>query len=422
MIGSRVTATKSHRSMQITDVRTVLLTGPCTLDPYLGQARRRRSAAFIEIHTDTSIVGLGETYAGYFCPELVPPIVDFFRPILLGQSVENVEQLWHRMFHCGNFWCRVGVGINVINGIEAALWDLKGKLEGKTVCELLGGAKHKQLKAYATGGPSNYPKEEMAAKVDFYQSLGFIGFKISAGAFWKGGNFEVSDDPAAAAAFEADKLEFLRRHAGDEVDIMLDGHMGNSPSKTWDLKVATAVVKAVEPYRLSFFEEPLPYTDPVGYAELRQVSKVAIAGGECLTGLCEWRRYIDQDCFDIGQPDASFTGGLTTFVKVSQLLTEKGRLMAAHAWGAGGSLMQNVHAGFACQNTLVLEVPPAYGPLHQEIIGDSFQMKNGYVLPPEKPGLGIELSERVKERFPFIPGSGEFNSVPGKILEEEQQR
>ena len=78
--------------------------------------------------------------------------------------------------------------------------------------------------------------------------------------------------------------------------------------------------------------------------------------------------------------------------------------------------MQNVHAAFAAGNTAILEIAPAYGPLHSEIIGDSFIMRDGYVYPPEKPGLGIELSEKTKEKYPFQPGSGEFNSVPGKVL------
>ena len=65
-----------------------------------------------------------------------------------------------------------------------------------------------------------------------------------------------------------------------------------------------------------------------------------------------------------------------------------------------------------------MEVPPDYGPLHSEIVGDAFQMKDGFVLPPETPGLGIVLSEATKARYPFKPGSGEFNSVPGKSLEE----
>ena len=71
--------------MRIVDVRTVLLTGPSTNDPYLGR-EPQRSAAYIEIHTDTELIGLGETYAGYFFPEAVPSIVEFFKPILVGQD------------------------------------------------------------------------------------------------------------------------------------------------------------------------------------------------------------------------------------------------------------------------------------------------------------------------------------------------
>ena len=112
--------------MKITAVTTTLLTGPSTNDRFLREARRLRSAAFIEIHTDTGLTGIGETYAGYFCPEVVPSIVDFLAPILIGQGVEDIDELWRRMMHCGAFWCRVGLGTSVLNGIEVALWDLKG--------------------------------------------------------------------------------------------------------------------------------------------------------------------------------------------------------------------------------------------------------------------------------------------------------
>jgi galactonate dehydratase len=112
---------------------------------------------------------------------MVPEIVEFFKPILVGQTIDNIAELWNRMYHCGNFWCRVGLGAIVMTGIEAALWDLKGKMLGLPVHELLGGRKHDKLLAYATGGPSNYPKAELAKKMDFYLSLGFKGFKLGAG-------------------------------------------------------------------------------------------------------------------------------------------------------------------------------------------------------------------------------------------------
>jgi len=404
--------------MKITDVRTTLLTGPCTNDPFLSEARKLRSAAFIEVFTDGPHTGLGETYAGYFCPEAVPAIVDFFRPILLGQNVDDIPELWRRMYHCGNFWCRVGLGTIVLNGIEAALWDLKGKLLGQPVHALLGGAKHARLPCYATGGPSNYPPDRLAAKIDHYFGLGFRGIKVGAGSYTKDGGFKIADSPAAAAEFEAGKLAFMRRHAGSDAWLMLDGHMGNSPGKTWTLEVATAVAKALEPFNLFFLEEPLHYTDPWGYAELCRATSVPIAGGECLTAAYEWRVFAGQDSFDIGQPDASFTGGLGEFMTVAKMMADRGRQVATHAWGAGGSLMQNVHAGFAAANTCILEVAPDYAGLHSEVIDGSFVMKDGYALPPDRPGLGIVLTEATRRRYPFKPGSGEFNSVPGKILKD----
>ena len=403
--------------MKITDVKTVLLTGPSTNDPFLFECRKIRSAAFIEIYTDTELKGLGETYAGYFCPEMVPEIVEFFKPILIGQNVDNIQELWDRMYCCGNFWCRAGLGLIVLNGIEAALWDLKGKMYNLPVYELLGGLKHDSLLCYATGGPSNYPKEKLASKIEYYLSLGFKGFKLGVGSYSTEGWY-VPYSPSEAAEFEAEKLQFVRSITGKEVKVMLDGHMGNSPQRTWDLGIATAVLKALEPYNLFFFEEPLHYTDPWGYAELCRNTSIPIAGGECLTGTYEWRVFTEKDSFDIGQPDASFTGGLGEFMKVAAMLESRGRKIATHSWGAGASLMQNIHCGFACKNTVILEFAPAYGPLHSEIINDSLVIKDGMVLPPKKPGLGIDLTDEIKERYPFIPGSGEFNDVPGKILKD----
>ena len=102
---------------------------------------------------------------------------------------------------------------------------------------------------------------------------------------------------------------------------------------------------------------------------------------------------------------------------VAGMLAQHGAGVAPHAWGAGASQMQNIHCGFACPNTRIIESAPAYGPLHYELIGDSFRLQDGYLLPPpEKPGLGIELTEATIQKFQFIPGSGEFNSVPGKVL------
>lgn len=417
--------------MKIKDVRTILLTGPCTNDPYLSEARTLRSAAFIQIEADNGLKGIGETYAGYFIPEAVPSIVDFFKPIMIGSNADDISQLWQRMYHCGNFWCRVGLGAAVLSGIEAALWDLKGKGQGKPVYQLLQTAygkeflkqannltdtKH-QIPCYATGGPSNYPIDKLAAKVEYYCSLGFRGVKLGAGAFYMGRGFEISNDPDRAADFEANKVRYIKERFNQELNwLMLDAHMGNNSKNTWELDTAITVAKALEPLDLFFLEEPLHYTRPDLYTELCRSTTLSVAGGECLTSASEWQTFTENECFNIGQPDAAFVSGLGQFMKIAAGLSQHRRTIAPHAWGAGAAQMQNIHCGFASPNTVMLEVAPAYGPLHSELIGDSLIIKDGYVLPPQKPGLGVELTEQTINRFPFVPGSGEFNSVPGKVL------
>ncbi len=205
------TVPSNSSDVKITDVQTTLLTGPCTNDPFLLECRKRRSAAFIEVFTDSDLVGIGETYGGYYCPELVPATVDLYKPILIGRTVGNIEQIWQDMYHCENFWGRVGLGPIVLSGIDAALWDLKGKITGLPVYELLGGRKHDSLLGYATGGPSNYPKDRLAAKLDHYASLGFRAVKLGSGGLQDGRDIPLQGI-AAAVDFEDVLVLKLGRH------------------------------------------------------------------------------------------------------------------------------------------------------------------------------------------------------------------
>ena len=164
----------------------------------------------------------------------------------------------------------------------------------------------------------------------------------------------------------------------------MDGHMDN-PQGAWDVETAHAVLKALEPFDLFLFEEPLPYTDPWGYAELRRSTTVPVAGGECLTTLNEFRHFADLDALKIAQLDAAFMGGMEEFIRIARMFDGRRVKIATHSWGAGVAQMENIHAAFAAPNTVILEIPPAAGPLHTELWGDSFVMKDGYVLPPQPP-------------------------------------
>ena len=404
--------------MKITDVKTVLLTGPCGNDPFLQQARKCRSAAFIEIHTDSELVGIGESYLGYHAPEVVPEIVEFFKPILVGLKDEqiNPRKLWERMYRCANFWARAGAGVIVLAGLEGALWDLKGKMEGLPVYELLGGRLYDRLLCYATGCASDYPWEKLKRKIDIYREAGFRGMKVGAGWFDAGkGTSFYSESPQAWVDMETEKLEVIRGHGGEDFIICLDGHMSNvdEGKKTWDVAMARVVLQALERFDIFFYEEPLHYNDLAGYAELCGDTSIPVAGGEGLYIREEFSQYARARAFDIVQPDASYIG-IWAFMDVVRMFAEQGKRFAPHAWSSGAGVMANIHTAFACPNFAIHEIPPLAGGLHTDIYGPGYRFEDGYLLPPEVPGLGVVLTDEIKNKYPFVRGSGEWNAVPGK--------
>lgn len=414
--------------MKITAIRTILSTAP-QRDIFM-KARVRRSAAFIVIETDTELTGLGETYAGYFVPELVPGIVEFYAPILIGQSPLEVDALCRRMFISGKFWARVGLGSIVLSGIEAALLDLKGKALGVPVYELLGGRCHDTLPCYATGGPSPHDRGELEGKVEQYLKLGFTAVKLGAGSHRPGHPFLASRTPQEARDVEVSKVEFLRQRFGDSFQLNLDAHMDNlgEADHIWSLATAQFVLQALEPYPIGFFEEALPYTDMRAYAALRASTTISVAGGECLTSLEEWRDWLEHKPFALAQLDASYMGGMMNFIKIARLCELQGVSIATHAWSATPGVAANLHAAFASRNTAVCEMA-AYNPTRPELnthieaplLTDLWveppTLENGRLRLPDTPGLGVRLPDGFIKRHPFEPGSGEFNSVKGKVLQ-----
>jgi L-alanine-DL-glutamate epimerase-like enolase superfamily enzyme len=414
--------------MKITRVRTVLCTAP-QRDVFM-PSRQRRSAAFIVIETDTELTGLGETYAGYFVPEMVPGVVDFYAPILLGQSPLEVDLLCRRMFTAGKFWARVGLGSIVLSGIESALLDLKGKALGVPVYELLGGRCHDTLPCYATGGVSPHDRGELEGKVAQYLKVGFNAVKLGAGSYRPGHPIVGSGTPQEARDVEVSKVEFLRQRFGDAFQLNLDAHMDNlgEADCVWTLATAQFVLQALEAYPIGFFEEALPYTDMRAYAALRTSTTIPVAGGECLTSLEEWRDWLEHRPFALAQLDASFMGGITNFIKIARLCELQGVNIATHAWSATPGVAANLHAAFACRNTAVCEMA-AYNPSRPELnthmvaplLTDLWieppVLEHGRIRLASTPGLGVRLPEGFVERHPFEPGSGEFNSVQGKILQ-----
>jgi L-alanine-DL-glutamate epimerase-like enolase superfamily enzyme len=400
--------------MKITEVTTHLLTAQWAADPSFPQALF--ATALIHIRTDSGLEGLGEATLGYFTPESVPPLVDFFRPLLIGQDPTDVIRLNRVMFENAVWWARTGAGRSVISGIEIALWDLKGKALGVPVYQLLGGTARTTVPVYASGGPSLWPIDENIRKIAHYAGLGYRAAKISTN-FYKlpppstehgVQRLEEIDLPfAESVELMVKNVELLRSEFGSGFDLAIDGHQGGVPNPI-SVSEAVEIANALAPYRLRFYEEPLAYTDIEGYWELRTRSRIPIAAGESLSGLDQFHLLIAQKGVHLVQPDLGFVGGIQESVRILHHAQAYNIGAAIHTGASfGPGLAASWHLAVAMQSVEWLETVVAAHSIHQDFLGEEFHVADGIVGLPTQPGLGIQFGAELLKKYQFIPGSGE---------------
>jgi L-alanine-DL-glutamate epimerase-like enolase superfamily enzyme len=252
-----------------------------------------------------------------------------------------------------------------------------------------------------------------------YVGAGFRALKLGTGFDGRPGARSTGSTPAPYGAWyartiagrvadEIEKLTALREALGPDVELALDSHAVQIRD-AWGRPDALALAGALEPFDLLFWEEPLRYEDPEGYAELRARSRVPIAGGECLTGVDEFRRFLDLDALDLVQPDASHCGGIGVTRAVAGLAAARGVGLIVHTGASiGPGLMANVHAAFASPSSRAVEVAFAPDNVRRELLVEPLTYEDGDLLAPTAPGLGVRLPDDFLERHPFAPGAIEY--------------
>ena len=398
--------------MRITDITTHLVSSNwASVDQQWAETGGgHKSSALVRIETDAGITGLGEIIVGYFAPEAVPALVDYYRPHLVGKDPRNTNALWHRMYESSKWWGRSGAAVSVLSGIDIALWDLKGKALGVPVHALLGGIVQERLPVYASiGGIPAEPAAQVAAirrwvDVGQFDDVQFRYDTIEG---------VYIDRPATAdlAEQEAAKFGRLRAAFGSGVDFIIHNHMG---SQAWprpmNLNEAARVLQTLEPVGLLFAEEPLPYEDVAGYAALRQRTTTPIAGGEMLSGVHEFQAFLAVGGLDIVQPDISFCGGITTTWDVMRLASAQFVRTALHMGGSfGPAYAAGLHLSFAHKDAVILETLPVAMPTIRDALVFPLDLVDGTFAPPpdDVPGLGVDIDGAFLARHPFVPGSGE---------------
>jgi D-galactarolactone cycloisomerase len=375
--------------MKITDVKAIRLRASI---PAEGQVfsrsgvRNTRSSTLIKVETDDGIYGLGSASGNGELIEFI--IARVLKPLLVGMDPTEIDEIWDTAYVRGGhkeFGTR-GVGVVALSGVDTALWDILGKVRGVPLYQLLGGKVRDKVPVYAT---ALYPEEpaKVARRARGFADQGFHGVKIKVG-------FDLDQDVRIVRA--------VRQELGKDFVVMTDANQGYS------LDVGIKAAQAFADAGAYWLEEPLFVEDIAGHAILREKGRTPIAVGENLNMTCAFENYILRGAVDFIQPDVARAGGVTEIQKIAALAAKHEVPVSFHTWGDAVALAASVHLSAAIENCIVMELDYTYNPLREELLREPFKVSNGYLFPPEKPGLGIELDEETVNRFNFL-GREEIN-------------
>lgn len=339
----------------------------------------------VKIHTDEGIIGIGEvTSQSYVCKACFEAPRSAARrhgltSILLGEDPSDPGRLWQKMYYETNRYGRRGAAIHAISGADIALWDLKGKAEGKPVYELLGGARRRSVRAYASVLFGDTPEQTAALARDFV-GMGLTAAKFGWGPFGKDPVLDLELVTAAREAF------------GHDRDLMVDaGH-------AWEWPTALERARMLAPLKIGWLEEPLSQDDRAGYAQLCPQSPVPIAAGEGDVTQWDFEDLLERGVHVV-QPDVAFCGGLTVCRQVSQMAEARGRRVVPHCFSTGINLAASLHWMASVPSGDLVEYCLRPSPLMRKLVRNLPPLIDGRVPVPTGPGLGIELDEAIVEEF-----------------------
>ena len=324
------------------------------------------SLLFAEIETTDGHAGLGFSYSLRTGGPAQYAHAQEIAPLLIGEDPNDIARLWNKLAWASASVGRGGVAAQAIAAIDTALWDLKARRASLPLSKLLG-AHRSSVRCYNTsGGYLQASIEEVVEKATQSLERGIGGIKMKVG--------------QPNRRLDVLRVEALRKHLGDEVPLMVD------VNQQWDRTTALRMGRELEQYQLEWIEEPLDAHDLAGHAALAAQLDTPIGTGEMLTSAAEALGYVDSGSVDVIMHDAPRLGGITPFLKVANAAEQRGMVMAPHF------VMEiHLHLAAAYEHQTWVE--------HFEWLEPAFNerlvIRNGEMIVPDRPGLGLSLHERV---------------------------
>jgi L-alanine-DL-glutamate epimerase-like enolase superfamily enzyme len=349
----------------------------------------------VEVDTDAGLTGLGEAKAavgnlGNYAA-IVTLIREEFAPVLIGRDPRDITGAWDLLYNGSRAHYAVregrtfptigrrGITISAVSGVDIALWDILGRSLDMPLWRLLGGRYRDRVPAYASGGWA--PVGGIGKQMLQYAERGHRAVKMRVGLQ------DASVDDSAARVAEA------RETLGPGVGIMVDAH------GTWSVREAQRFARKVEAYDLAWLEEPVSPDNLAGQAEVRAATDIPIAAGESEQTRFAFAEMIAARAVDVCQPDTAIAGGISEVQRIAALASAHGLTVAPHLWGSAVLFATGLHLAVALPAVTLLEFSRGHNPLLHELIEEPFELVDGHVAAPARPGLGLTLRRDYARRI-----------------------
>ncbi len=350
-----------------------------------------RNWVFILVRTDAGLTGYGEASIRSHEQAVVAAVNDMAR-YLEGQDPFRIEDHW-QMLYRGFHWRGGPILLSALSGIEQALWDILGKSLGVPVHALLGGPCRDRIRAYANGwfGDASTP-DEFARRAADTVARGWTALKWNP--FRSADRWQRRDQFHDAIAC----VRAVREAVGPHVDLLIETH------GLFEAPMAQRVLTALEPFDVFFVEEPLPPENVQAMAALKRTARVPIAAGERRYTKYGFVDLLEQHAVDVIQPDVCHCGGILELKKIAAMAEAHYVGVAPHNSGGPIGTAASLQIDACTPNFLIQECDPWDVPWRDEILTHPVEvLDGGYFTIPARPGLGVELDEKVALAHPYQP-------------------